>query len=318
MKFLPVMLIFLLAVLNPVSLAQADVQAQFRLSNTTPLVGEPVDLTLTVIAPRDVDISAWPDFDRDWEMFSVLESGDLQISEAADSITYTQVYQVTFWYPGEYSTPDIFIDYILPGAADSQQIEVAPAFLSIPSVLEGESLILRPLKPQIWLPYLSPLVIIGVVAGAVGLIFGGYRWQKQRLAQRPALDFDADLLASGSPAHVALSDLKRIYQAKLTPEQIFVEVADCLRVYIQAQFEVSTLDLTTDELIDALYHTRLPISADMQNELHRMLQQADLAKFARYQPNERNAKGYLNAAGKWIQTTDELTQPEMQPKDVSV
>src|SRR5690606_34331378 len=154
--FPPVMLIFLLAVLNPVSLAQADVQAQFTLSNTTPLVGEPVDLTLTVIAPRDVEISEWPDFDRDWEMFSVLESGDLQISEAADSITYTQVYRVTFWYPGEYSTPDISIGYVLPGTADSQQIEVAPAFLSIPSVLEGESLILRPLKPQIWLPYLSP------------------------------------------------------------------------------------------------------------------------------------------------------------------
>lgn len=318
MKFAPVIMLLLFFTLRPVSLAQADVQAQFTLSYATPLVGEPVDLTLTVTAPREAEISQWPDFDREWELFSVLDIGDLQINETGDIITYTQVYRIAFWYPGEYSTPDIIIEYALPGAAGSQQIEVTPAFLSIPSVLEGESLILRPLKPQIWLPYLPPLVVIAGIGVLVGAGFGAYYWRKRQLAARPGLDFDADLLASGSPAHVALSELKRIYQARLTPEQIFVEVADCLRVYIQAQFQVSTLDLTTDELIDALHHLTLPIPTDMQHELRRMLQQADLAKFARYQPNERNAKGYLNAAGKWIQAADELTQPETQPKDVPV
>lgn len=311
MKFLRLVIFMLLISASSASYAQDRVvSAQLSLSNPTPLVGEPVEMTLTVTAPREVEITQWPDFDREWETLSVLETGDIQIDEAGDTLTYTQVYRVVFWYPGDFSTPDIFVGYDLPGGDETQQTEVTPAFLSIPSVLEGANLVLRPLKPQIWLPYLSPLLIAAVVVGAGGLAFAGYRWRQVRKAQRGALDFDEALPDAGSPAHVALGELKRIYNQKLAPELVYAQVADCLRVYIHAQFQVSTLDLTSDELIHAIRQSALPLPDDLQNELRRMLQQADLAKFARYRPNERNAKGYVNAAGKWIQSTDELNQPQ--------
>ncbi len=315
MKFLRLLIFLLMISASSITHAQDVVMAQFSLSNPTPLVGEPVEMMLTVTAPREAEITEWPDFDREWETLSILETGDIQIDEAGDSITYTQVYAVVFWYPGDFSTPDMFVSYDLPGGDGPQQVEVTPAYLSIPSVLEGANLVLRPLKPQIWLPYLSPLLIAAVVVGAGGLLFAGYRWQQIRKAQNPVLDFDDQLADIGSPAQVALSELKRIYNQKIAPELIYAQVADCLRVYIHAQYQVSTLDLTSDELIDAIRQSALPLPDDLQNELRRMLQQADLAKFARYQPNERNAKGYVNAAGKWIQSTDEMNQPQPTPKD---
>ncbi len=284
--------------------AQAEIEARFEVDNPSPLVGEPVHLTLIAQAGRDIVITRWPELqDQHWDILTVQAAEELVTRENDDgTITYQQTYAVLLWYPGEYGTPEATIGYQRIGQEETHEISVAPAFFSVPSVLDAQDLTLRPLKPQIWLPYVSPLLVL---AGAAAVVVGGavaYRLSRARraLLPQPTPVEDAQRY---SPAQAALLELRRIQGQNLPVTTQFAAVADCLRVYLQRQFNVSAQDFTTEELIETLLYTRV-IPDDIRLELERLLRQADLVKFARYEPGEQNARRYLNAAGRWVQAVD--------------
>ncbi|MBZ0291868.1 MAG: hypothetical protein K8L99_04800, partial [Anaerolineae bacterium] len=262
-------------------------EATFLLENGSPLVGEPVILTLQAVFPGDIVIAEWPALDQEWEQFSIEAISDMTSESLGDGTTrYEQVYTLRAWYPGEYSTPEVNITYQTTGDEASHELPVEAAFLSVPSVLEGvEQATLNPLKPQIWLPYISPFAVIGIVlaVGAVGYM--GYRYaQRQRQTFQP--EAVVEIPGPQSPGQIALLELKRIYQQNAPPTVMIALVSQCLRTYIEQKLGVPALDLTSDELLDREdLHSQ--IEGPQQETLERLLRQADLVKFAQYQPTER-------------------------------
>lgn len=279
-------------------------EAGFRLENISPLVGEPVTLILRAVFPADTVVTEWPDLEQEWEMFSFDALSEMSSSELDDgSVHYEQMFTMRVWYPGEYSTPEITIAYQTIGNEHIQRLAVNPAFLNIPSVLEGiEQPSLFPLKPQIWLPYTTPLVIAAIAAGAVALVFVGYHYtQRQRSTFQP--EIISETPGQQSPGQIALLELKRIYQQNAPPDLVIAQTSICLRTYVERKLNIPALDLTSDELLE--YDTLQNALAESQHHtLERVLRQADLVKFAQYIPTDRQAQNYLNTVGTWIQDVD--------------
>jgi hypothetical protein len=99
------------------------------------------------------------------------------------------------------------------------------------------------------------------------------------------------------PAHiVALRKLDEIKKAKQWQtghvKMFYTELTDTLRTYLDDRYQLSTQESITDEIINAVKN--LDVNQEWHIQLREILERADLAKFAKYQPlpdeNERSLK----------------------------
>lgn len=90
------------------------------------------------------------------------------------------------------------------------------------------------------------------------------------------------------PPHViALRELDRIKNEKLWQsgriKQFYSDLSDTLRRYIEDRYEVSTMEQTTGEIMRSMKRMELP-DGKLYDKLGKVLETADLAKFAKYEP----------------------------------
>jgi hypothetical protein len=149
---------------------QEDVSAKFTAELGAPLIGQPIDLVLTVNAPADATVTL-PTFATDWPPFAILKIGEVTTSTNAGRTTYQQHLTVILWRPGDYQTPPTQITYQLTNAPQPQQIDVQPAYFAVKTVLNPDDLNLRPLKPPVSMFYISPFYILLVTLALVLLGF---------------------------------------------------------------------------------------------------------------------------------------------------
>jgi len=289
--------------------AQVPIAARWNSDNPSALVGERVNLVLIAETPVEASI-IFPEFPTDWPPFEVQSVGEVSKTVNGDTATYRQVVTVIAWGTGDHRTPETYIQYQLSPTDALQSILADSTVISVPSVLESGDTELRPLKPPATLPYLPPWLLL-VAVGVMVVAVRGLRWWRSRqvaLAGISALDLARN--EGYSPKERALAELRNIRERKISSRVVYSVVADCLRTYIYHQLGINAPDMTTGELMDTLQGQAL-LPSSQQRDLARMLDYADLVKFADAQPGERAAKQLLDSAEKWIEAVeyagDEIT-----------
>ena len=112
------------------------------------------------------------------------------------------------------------------------------------------------------------------------------------------------------PHEIALRDLKKLHSERLWQEDkhklYYSGLTDILRAYIAGQFGVGALEMTSDEIIEAMRGVEIPQKQKM--DLTELLRDADLVKFAKAMPEaEANEAAYTMALSFVEQT---MPQPE--------
>ena len=112
------------------------------------------------------------------------------------------------------------------------------------------------------------------------------------------------------PHEIALRDLKKLHSERLWQEGnhklYYSGLTDILRAYIAGQFGVEALEMTSDEIIEAMRGVEIPQKQKM--DLTELLRDADLVKFAKAMPEaEANEAAYTMALNFVEQT---MPQPE--------
>lgn len=299
-RFISVVILTLVCVALP-GLAQEDdtafqeeaVRAVFTADKGAPLIGEPVALTLTVeVDTQRAALEALPEFPEEWGAFVVREAGEVTESDFGSSRMYQQTLAVILWEPGEYTTPETYVSVRDLSTGQLQQVRVQDSFFTVATVLDGTDLELRPLKPPIWLEYVSPLVTMGAVL-AFSSVTAGLIWLLRRRWSAARLDEDA------SPIHQAVRRLDGFAREGLPAVLLYPLVADCLREYLQNRYAVRAQDMTTEELIHVLDETQL-MPDRLTADLRRILEGADLVKFAGARPGKTSAQQLLLTARDWL------------------
>ena len=71
-------------------------------------------------------------------------------------------------------------------------------------------------------------------------------------------------------------------------------MSDILRTYLAGRFGVGAMEMTTDEIMEAVREIEMPTKCSV--DLINLLQDADLAKFAKFEPDaEQNESAYAKA-----------------------
>ena len=157
------------------------------------------------------------------------------------------------------------------------------------------------LKPQKNLPFRfleikgyatwGILILLLLLAGAYAL----QRW----LASRGKGFGDLFKPAPPLPPHVAaIQALEALHNQKLWQnnrhKQYYSGLTDILRTYIAGRWGLGAMEMTSDEIIEAMRQEELPDKARM--DLTAILRDADLVKFAKATPEaEQNEADYLKA-----------------------
>ena len=286
------------------------------LSSLTPdraelTVGDPVRLTLEVSHPAGYQIII-PKLDQVW--------GDLEVrgqsqatTEANDDGTETtrQTIEVTLFSPGEFQTPELPLT-ISDGSGQVTETIVPAVSLNVVPTLAEDDNELRDIKPQAGLevPAAWPWVVGSLLLVAVAAVAGW--WAYRRWRGQPFL---APFVDNRPPWQVAHDELTRIGELGLVEQGRFKEyytlITDCLRTYLENQFQLRVFDRTTSQLKPVLRQSDL--APEHSRRLLDLFQWSDMVKFAKFTPDPTVAHQVLVEAQALVDQTK--PQPESDLED---
>ena len=117
------------------------------------------------------------------------------------------------------------------------------------------------------------------------------------------------------PHEIALRDLRQLHSERLWQEGkhklYYSTLTDILRAYIAGAWGVGALEMTSDEIIEAMREVDIPQKQSM--DLNDILRSADLVKFAKAMPEAEENEAAYSAAWEFVNQT--MPQPEEEDEE---
>ena len=262
-----------------------------------------------------LDIGQWQRLDDD--PFFSGEELNWNVRSVGTKKRYENTFSFKFWDPG--INVVLIPPVVVNKAGTQEQIYEglqASVFMAPPvgvDVVSPDSLEIEPIKPILTearniSDYLIYLYIIGalLILGIAYWLF--VRWQKNKESiPQPVVKEVIHI-----PAHTqALSALSTLRQEQLWQKGAVKEYQSRLtfiiREYLENRYDVPALESTTEEIV------RNISSGDMEltdvDSLKRILQVADLVKFAKAKPDESIHENFMNEAEGFVQRTKKDNTP---------
>lgn len=153
---------------------------------------------------------------------------------------------------------------------------------------------------------LLALACVGLGVGLYYLIRYIMRQQKGEMTIKPS--------EPKRPAEeIALEALDRIKQEKIWQngqiKQYHTQLTDVLRTYIAQRYDFSSNEKTSDEILREM-KIRLQDNRELYNQLQKMLQLADLVKFAKWRTTPDENELSLKIAYNFVHQTTPIAQEE--------
>ncbi|MBQ1253690.1 MAG: hypothetical protein IIY05_05040 [Alistipes sp.] len=117
------------------------------------------------------------------------------------------------------------------------------------------------------------------------------------------------------PHEIALRNLRQLHSERLWQEGkhklYYSTLTDILRAYIAGAWGVGALEMTSDEIIEAMRKIDIPQKQSM--DLNDILSSADLVKFAKAMPEAEENEAAYSAAWEFVNQT--MPQPEEEDEE---
>lgn len=286
---------------------QAAPVGRFSVSNGAPSTGVTFALSLEVDVPRGVTLLDWPSLPDTWGDFEVVARDERTETLRDDGgRVISQRFTMRVWRVGDHTTPETVLTYRVNGAGELR-VPVRPAFLTVPTVLDFNDLEVRPPLPPINLPYLSPLLVAGVL-----LVLFVFSWWLMGFITARHEDTPKPLMLSAY--EVAVRQLEALRDSTLTADAVLSGAADTMRGYLTARLQMDIAAATTTEITQAASE-HLPL--ELVTGVTRLFAEADRVKFASKTIDEGAAAQALAYAFRWLHDAESVLSdsPEKAKND---
>ncbi|MDR1951829.1 MAG: hypothetical protein LBP96_06340 [Bacteroidales bacterium] len=213
---------------------------------------------------------------------------DTIVNKKTQTKTLSKTFTLTIFEPGEYTFPEIPIFIKTPTDNEYFELLTNPVTITVgaPEVnlekdIKGIKTVWKiPITFKEILPYLLILLGLGL------LVFVGIYVYRKWKNKEPLFVFAPKPVI---PAHVeALENLeklrlKQLWQYILVKEY-YTDLIDILSIYIERSLHIYAVEMTSDELIDAIENSELENKSELLEQLRNTLPTADLVKFAKASP----------------------------------
>ena len=299
--------------------AQA-VSLKGRISVDTILVGQPFDYQLLLTVPKDYNVD-WKRFgDTLSKSIEIIKEGELTTTpvENSDNVLMKQQLTLTTFDTGYVYVPEIDI-YYSKSLQDSVRyklhtmekelyvktvaVDTTQAFLPINGVI----------KQHITAKEVMPWAVI--VLAVVGILYLIYYLQKHRKTQQPVvIEKKKPTIPAIVTARAKLADMKdnELWNS-LKVKDYYTDLTDIAREYLEGQFEIDAVEMTTDEIMKEV--NALNLQEFVKMKLQDTLITADLVKFAKASPSKDENEQSFKDINLFVEDSYAFFQEEKKKKE---
>lgn len=310
-----IILFFILGFLVPTSLLAQKITVNAKLDSTVLWIGDQAKLTFEVSQQPNQKVTMPLFSDTIVRGLEIVEPGKLDTIISNDGvIIVNSSYVVTSFQDSLLFIPPF------PFVIDNDTIWSKSLSLKVvqPFQIDTAANTITDIKPVFdpkfdWWWFLKMIMlaflIIVILIGLIILI--------KKLLKKNSI-FESHKKEPDLPAHVvALEELDRIKNEKLWQQnrikEYHTQLTDVIRLYIEKNFDVNSMEMTSDEILDCLSTLRMENKTVFMS-LKQILQLADLVKFAKWNalPDE-NEMSLMNA----FLFVKETMKEEIKPLDTN-
>lgn len=294
----------LLMLVSTAVLAQEQpVRAGVSVSKDTVTVGEAFEVRLRVRAPVGAEIR----FPENPDTAGTVQARDPRTIVTTDSIQFndqTAIYRVSAWDVGRQPIRlgEVVVLWSNATSAGERSIPVGTLQVFVRTVLPGDSALRvpKPARP-LWEVKPFPWWILAAILAAIAIGIAVWWWMRRRRRPRPPVIVDPYVRAQKE-----FTRLEAMGLVDAGERTRFVALAvEVLRDYLAARYPEADLSLTSGELVAAMRaKTAVP-----NEQLSRVLHEADLAKFARWSLTEERARSLAREARNIVEHEHRVSQP---------
>ncbi len=267
-------------------------QARSSIDRDTLRTGDLVTYQVRISGVRAFDKVVFPD-SADFAPDFLIRRMQVESDELGDSLTYF----LHFFGVDTDAVPELYAGLVR--GSDTLRLAIPEAPFVYRRRVEDPDADLRPLKPIF--PFFRswwPLLLLGILLALLAAWLM-YHYRKKFIPEKkPGLKPVIRLEPFRNPLDDLRSEMDRIRYAFKEPEKqakpFYTELGDAFRSYIERTYQFPALESTTYELIEHLESNR--IDEELMVLLSRILKEADLVKFARYEPNELDCDNVMKIA----------------------
>jgi hypothetical protein len=277
------------------------VQMGYRVSPDSVLIGQPFSLFIKVLAPKGVrfEFPLAPDTTTQNGVRPIELRGEKVVSMLGD--TAVALYRLVAWDIG--TQPLRFPDVRVTFEGQERRLPLGGASVFVKSVLPADTSLRvpKPARPLIVLPVINWLLWLGLLAAVVAAVLLWWAWRRYRNRPKPPVD----------PYVRAQQEFARIEARRLLEDgqsaEYFAAMVDVAREYLAARIPGVRRSDTSSELLRAM-KPRDGVEA----ELPRLLEEADLVKFARGEITAAEAREAGQALRSVVDHVEARVNPESE------
>ncbi len=261
------------------------------------------ELQLTVGFPEGGTV-LWPAWKDSLGGLILAHQGPVDTTVQSGKVLQKQRLLVMTHQSGDYTIPTVKFLGMIGGK--EQEAYTDPLTFTVETQAVDPKDELKPLQPlRPGNPAWWQWVVLGV---AILLVIGGVIWRLSR-REKPEVEVIKPSKKPNIPAYeIALKRLDELEAQKLWQDgqvkAYYIELTHILRTYIEDKFHIPAMESITEAIVTDLKQEE--IVPDRIDEMAGLLELADLAKFAKLQPNEQQNQLTLAQVRTFIQDTKDI------------
>jgi hypothetical protein len=266
------------------------------------LVGDFINYKIEVVTRKNVEVisPSLPDTLNQLELISREEPVTTEDEKSRNTIYkfilagYDSVQAVI---------PPVVVEYRSADDTSYKKIVTDSVVVNIHTVPVSTAEEIKDVKSPLTIPYDWKLLLLWIVIAILVLILGNYLYKKYK---RSKADQPVEKKVITVPPHViAMNDLEKLEKEQLWQKGFIKDyhsrITEIIRNYFEERFDLPAMELTTTETIQHL--KSIKETENILNITNDFLSNADLVKFAKFQPLESVNEAMMKQAKEIVQST---------------
>lgn len=296
--------LFAAALLSPVTVLSQQVFGSVDRDSVS--VGDEVRYTLTVPRMTGVDEIVYPDdagFGRDFEVTGLNTFSGVHSDSA--------VYRLRYFGVGDPAVPEMRVGLV--SGIDTVWLSVPSLPMEFVSRVDDEDAAFRPFKPLYEFSIsMLPYILMALVLALAGWLAWRY-YHSRKVAEKPAPRI-VEIPPYKDPLEALRQDLESIRADFPRPQDdykgYYSRLGDAIRCYFEELYAIPALESTTSELAAELRHKL--VHDTLQTSTLRILQQADMVKFAKFRPGPDQCAKAMDEARNFLSEAARIDGPRVK------
>lgn len=290
-----------LFILN-VSLSAQSISVLASVDSSDYLIGDYINYTLEVRADKNTEVTT-PFIKDSLKQVEIIKELPPVVNEDQNIKSTTYGYIISYYDSASVTIPSIAVRFKSQGSEEEKLALSNPVTFTVHTVAVEPQADIKDVKEPLTIPldWKFILIIALIVLFVVAVAYYLYRRYKKKKAEMPVKKKIIKI-----PAHVrALTALSNLENEKLwqkgAVKEYHSKITGIIRGYFEERFSLPALELTSSEQMEQL--KKAPAAENILSITNEFLNNADLVKFAKFQPMPSVNEAMMNQAKEIVNKT---------------